>query len=170
MKQRFKDTSGVYDIDVKRTGSALSLSVDGRSFELEIEDRSASTFLIRSKNRCFRGYSVKNKDHVLIQIEGQTFSFEDITHRDEIRGGSAGGLVDTNLVSPMPGSIIKVLVSVGDKVSKNQPLVIVEAMKMENEVISQTDAIVKSIFVETGQQVDAGQLLVELEPPNSPDE
>lgn len=65
-----------------------------------------------------------------------------------------------NLISPMPGTIIKILVNTGDKVEQGQPLVILEAMKMENNINASTTGTVASVEVSPGQTVDTGQLLL----------
>lgn len=74
----------------------------------------------------------------------------------EIGGGA-------KIVSPMSGVILKVLVSEGQKVEYGQKLVILEAMKMENDMVSDKPGIVKKIYVKEGDNVDTGQVLVELE-------
>ncbi|MRI84339.1 acetyl-CoA carboxylase biotin carboxyl carrier protein subunit [Aerococcaceae bacterium WS4759] len=65
-------------------------------------------------------------------------------------------------VSPMPGTILKVLVKEGDAVKANQPVMILEAMKMENEVVANNDGTVAGIHVATGQIVNAGDALFTL--------
>ncbi len=67
-------------------------------------------------------------------------------------------------VAPMPGSILRVLVAVGDLVTAGQPLLAMEAMKMEHQVVSPTAGAVAEVFVTAGQQVDSGQPLVRIEP------
>lgn len=64
------------------------------------------------------------------------------------------------MTSPMPGKILKVLVNVGDKVTENQPLMILEAMKMENEVVAAKAGTVAGIHVTTGEVVNAGDALI----------
>ena len=64
------------------------------------------------------------------------------------------------LTAPMPGTIIKVLVNTGDKVEQGQPVVILEAMKMENKINANAAGTVTSIEVSPGQNVDTGQLLL----------
>lgn len=64
------------------------------------------------------------------------------------------------LTAPMPGTIIKVLVNTGDKVEQGQPVVILEAMKMENKINANATGTVTSIEVSPGQNVDTGQLLL----------
>ena len=66
------------------------------------------------------------------------------------------------IVSPMSGVILKVLVSEGQKVEYGQKLVILEAMKMENDIVTDKAGIVKKIYVKEGDNVDTGQVLVEL--------
>lgn len=65
--------------------------------------------------------------------------------------------------SPIPGSVVKVMVNLEDKVKKNDPVCVVEAMKMETEVVSPVDGVIKDILVKEMDNVKAGQLLVELE-------
>jgi acetyl/propionyl-CoA carboxylase alpha subunit len=66
-------------------------------------------------------------------------------------------------VAPMPGSILRVDVSVGDVVVAGQPLLAMEAMKMEHQVVSPLDGTVAEVFVRAGQQVDSGQPLVRID-------
>lgn len=73
--------------------------------------------------------------------------------------GSVGSL---KVNSPMPGTILGVKVTVGEKVEKGQTLLILEAMKMENEIAAPEAGTVSSINVETGMSVESGQLLASL--------
>ena len=66
-------------------------------------------------------------------------------------------------VAPMPGSILRVIVGVGDLVVAGQPLLAMEAMKMEHQIVSPVAGTVVEVFVEAGQQVDSGQPLVRIE-------
>ena len=67
------------------------------------------------------------------------------------------------LVAPMPGTVIKVLVAPGDRVGARQPLVVLEAMKMETPLVSPYDATVRAVHAAEGDRVAGGTLLVELE-------
>src|SRR5690606_16906297 len=73
--------------------------------------------------------------------------------------GTAG-----HVKAPMPGRVVKTLVTAGDEVTVGQTLVILEAMKMENEVQSPAPGIVVSVAVSSGEAVEAGQRLLELAP------
>ena len=62
----------------------------------------------------------------------------------------------------IPGAIIEVLVSKGEKVEENQKLIVIEAMKMETSITAKTAGTVEDIFVEEGQMVESGELLIQL--------
>jgi glutaconyl-CoA/methylmalonyl-CoA decarboxylase subunit gamma len=68
----------------------------------------------------------------------------------------------TTIDAPMPGNIIDVKVKVGDQVKKNQVLLILEAMKMENEIVSPVDGNIVSVGVSKGQSVNPGETLVQI--------
>jgi biotin carboxyl carrier protein len=75
----------------------------------------------------------------------------------DVPGQGAG---ERPVLAPMPGRIVRVLVGAGDEVVARQPLVVVEAMKMENELRSPKAGIVKEVTVSAGMSVDAGRVLV----------
>jgi biotin carboxyl carrier protein len=77
--------------------------------------------------------------------------------------GGATGSGPQRVTSPMPGKVVRVLVKPGDEVKARQGLVVVEAMKMENELRAARDGRVRDVSVAEGQSVDAGTLLVIVE-------
>ena len=66
-------------------------------------------------------------------------------------------------MAPMPGRVVRVLVSIGDRVLAGQPIVVVEAMKMENELRSPKDGVVREVNVQAGGAVEARAVLVVIE-------
>jgi acetyl/propionyl-CoA carboxylase alpha subunit len=76
---------------------------------------------------------------------------------------STGDHAERSLVAPMPGTVIRVLAGEGDRVEARDPLVVVEAMKMETPLVSPFDATVRRVHVAEGDRVTAGMVLVELE-------
>ncbi|MFC0877988.1 biotin/lipoyl-containing protein [Saccharicrinis sp. FJH2] len=73
---------------------------------------------------------------------------------------STGG---STLKAPLPGSIFKIMTSEGDEVKKGQNLLIMEAMKMENDIRAEKDGVIKSLKVKVGDAVLQGDVLVEFE-------
>ncbi len=76
---------------------------------------------------------------------------------------TAGASGEQRILAPMPGKVLRVLVHAGDQVTLRQPLVVGEAMKMENELASPKAGRVKEVSVSEGQSVEAGRLLVIVE-------
>ncbi len=74
-----------------------------------------------------------------------------------------GATGTVKITAPMPGTILKISANVGDIVKKNQVLIILEAMKMENEIVASSEGIVASINVSMGSSVNTGDLLVSLD-------
>jgi biotin carboxyl carrier protein len=74
--------------------------------------------------------------------------------------GAGPGSGPQRLVAPMPGKVVRVLVKAGDLVTARQPVVVVEAMKMENELRASREGTVTEIHVREGMSVDAGALLL----------
>jgi biotin carboxyl carrier protein len=83
----------------------------------------------------------------------------------EMRGVAGAARGPRPLKAPMPGLVVKVEVEEGQAVAAGQGLVIVEAMKMENELQAETDAVVARILVEAGQAVEKDQVLLDFEAP-----
>ncbi|MCP4338435.1 MAG: biotin/lipoyl-binding protein [Desulfobulbaceae bacterium] len=73
---------------------------------------------------------------------------------------AAGGTV----VAPMPGTVLQVTVNTGDNVTKGQTLLVLEAMKMENEIMAPADGVVQEVNVTQGVSVNAGDILIVLTP------
>ena len=83
--------------------------------------------------------------------------------RQKKDSGGASGAGPQRVTSPMPGKVVRVLVKPGDEVTARQGLVVVEAMKMENELRAARDGRVRDVSVAEGQSVDAGTLLLIVE-------
>jgi len=85
--------------------------------------------------------------------------------RDQLMGGGTlGG--QQNLKSGMPGKIVTVFVRPGDTVKEGDPLLIMEAMKMENEMLAKADAVIDQVHVNEGQNVESGATLVSFRKPD----
>jgi 3-methylcrotonyl-CoA carboxylase alpha subunit len=80
-----------------------------------------------------------------------------------VGGHGPGGREQSEVVAPMPGTVIRVLVEPGARVAARQPLVVLEAMKMETPLVSPYDATVRTVLVSEGDRVAGGAVLVELD-------
>jgi biotin carboxyl carrier protein len=82
---------------------------------------------------------------------------------DEAAPGRGPSAEQSSVTAPMPGTVLKVLVEPGAHVKAREPLVVLEAMKMETPLVSPYDATVRAVHVAEGDRVAAGAVLVELD-------
>jgi pyruvate carboxylase subunit B len=103
-----------------------------------------------------------------ISIDGYRFSVEARDERArairELSGAGQKVVAAAHLKAPMPGLIVRVNVREGDQVRSGQGLIVMEAMKMENELRAPASATVKRVVVSAGSAVEKGALLIEMEP------
>ena len=120
-----------------------------KSFTASIEktDFNAKLYTVKVNNNTYN-ISIKNDLDLLIDSMG--FAVGKAKKINEIK-------------SPMPGLILEVAVSIGQEVKEDDSLLVLEAMKMENNLTSPTDGIVKAIHIKKGDAVDKGTLLIEFE-------
>lgn len=109
----------------------------------------------------------ESKGHYVLWIDGYTYDVEALDERTrtirDLTAEAAGPTGPKPLVAPMPGLIVRVLVSPGDEVQAGQGLIVMEAMKMENELRSSGAGRVKRVAAAPGAAVEKGAILVELE-------
>ncbi len=103
----------------------------------------------------------------VIKVNGDTFSLKISDEYEQLvkKLGLSVNAVEiiTDIVAPMPGLILEVLVKPGQEINKGDQLLILEAMKMENVIKSEGSGIVKSIEIKEGVAVEKGQMLIVLE-------
>ena len=104
---------------------------------------------------------------LIIEVEGESFVINIKDELDQVVERMGFGITSNKVVkeikAPMPGLVLEINVSNGQAVSEGDKILILEAMKMENSIMIHNNAIIKRIAVITGQSVEKGQLLVELE-------
>ena len=152
------------ELSVRLEGDRAETRVGGRSHRLEILARADGTFVgIFESGRVLRSRITPEKRGTRIRTRGSDFVLGLFDPREEpsAGGGSAGS---SEVVSAMPGRVIEVRVKKGDSVKSGDVLLILEAMKMQNEIRSETDGTVASLECEAGQAVESGALLLRFEP------
>jgi biotin carboxyl carrier protein len=130
---------------------------------LEIEPGVYSAVGANGRNYSIRIYR-KPVSGWNVEIEGRTMAVDVRDPRERVRrGAGAGGAGRQNVIAPMPGKVVRVLVAVGDAVEAGQGLIVVEAMKMQNEMKSSKAGTVVQILTEAGATVAVGETLVVIE-------
>ena len=100
---------------------------------------------------------------VLIEGDCYKFSLMNEQRRALVRAGGKGAVGKALVTSPMPGKVVRLLVSEGEEVQADQGVIVVEAMKMENELKASVPGKVKEVFVKEGEVVEAGAKLLLVE-------
>ena len=117
--------------------------------------------MLKLGGRHYRISGARRGDSILVTVGPRSFEFKPVEVR---RGGARGGLMTPELTSPMPGKVLKILVAEGEAIEPGEPVIVLEAMKMETLISAETPAKVSKVRVALGQMVDAGEVLVELSP------
>lgn len=124
--------------------SLWSLLWGARAFEVDVQNR-------------------EDEYEVLIGGDCYKFSLMNEQHKALVRAGGKGAAGKALVTSPMPGKVVKLLVVEGEEVQADQGVIVVEAMKMENELKSALAGKVKEIFVKEGEIVESGAKLLLVE-------
>ncbi len=153
-------------VSVEKLGSGWAVREGGASAEVELRRVSEHEILILAADTPHRVHFARDGDRIYVRLDGREVVLaEPGESGGRAAGSEAGGSGDgRKVIAPMPGKVIKVCVAAGDPVRKNQTLVIVEAMKMENEIKAASDGAVVKVHVAAGELVDAERTLVEIEP------
>ena len=127
------------------------VAVRGDSVTLLVSGRPILAYVAHDGGRCF------------VSIAGRSYEFSRRAPQRDRARPAAGGF-EPQVRSPMPGKILDVKVGEGETVADGQPLVLLEAMKMENALSADGPARVTAVHVTAGELVEVGQLLIELTP------
>jgi len=156
-----------YTVEVEEVEKSIyRVSVDGSEFLLDGKKTGRTNYSLIVDNRSFEVDIDVSEDDYRVLVDGRNYHIHLLDERRMRLGGLQAGieLQGRQRVSvPMPGKVIAVLVSDGDKVERGQGLVIVEAMKMENEVRSPIAGEVKEVKVKAGDSLEAGATLLVVE-------
>ncbi len=137
----------------------------GKKLKIDYHFISPNTLSILVEGKSYLIHLAQDKEKMYLSVNGEEFIIEEKKEQgvEEIIGESESAQIENKVTAPMPGKVIKINVSEGEKVEKDQTLAIVEAMKMENELKSPVKGIVKKILVNPNDLVDAFQPIIELD-------
>jgi biotin carboxyl carrier protein len=157
-------------IEFRRRGSAWEMTLDGRILSVDVTATGGQwSLLIGPDMSSRRSYEVaverRSNGERIVYVNGLAVPVSIVDPRERLvqrRGNVSDGTGPRSIVSPMPGRIVKVLVREGDVVAAQQGLVVVEAMKMENELRAPRAGQVSAVKVVEGMSVEAKAVLVTL--------
>ena len=156
------------EVEVTSDGSHVVSEIDGRHYDLEVSEPEPNVFLFKNNGRITEAFVTRGGvagEPQAVSIKGRQIEFQLIDPkrlRSSITGDTAlQGLVEIR--SAMPGKVVRVLLEPGAVVSKGDGVLVVEAMKMQNELKSPQAGTVKTIVVAEGDTITAGQILATIE-------
>jgi biotin carboxyl carrier protein len=154
-------------VTVARSGDGFAVTVDGRPYHVDAARIDAYTLSLVVDKVLRRSYEVTVTPDVVTGLLTVTVAGASVTvslngrrrfgRKDD---GGVSGAGPQRLAASMPGKVVRVLVKTGDAVRARQPLVVVEAMKMENEMRAGRDGTVGEVHAREGHSVEAGALLL----------
>jgi biotin carboxyl carrier protein len=146
------------------------VAVDGRTIELDSEQLASvqqvepGVYSVLLNGASYEIRVVETSQGLNAEFAGRRFAVEVSDPRDASRGSRASvGSGRQNITAPMPGKVVRVLVDVGDEIEVGQGLVVVEAMKMQNEMKASRPGQVMEVRASAGETVGAGDTLLILE-------
>ncbi|MBN1891788.1 MAG: biotin/lipoyl-binding protein [Clostridiales bacterium] len=130
------------------------ITVDGKAYEVEVEEMGKGAVVplstVGSRTTSAPGASETKP----------AAASSDAKEQPNPSVASADSIPGEKLPAPMPGTILSVSVSAGQSVKKGEVLLVLEAMKMENEIVAHKDGVINGVFVQKGSSVNAGDPLV----------
>lgn len=169
LKVSMKNKNYFLDITESATEWAIELAEEGAEKETTyviskkdfVELQGAVSFIF--KNKSYVLHNSKHGNKQILFCRGSHRSLSVLNEEELLRekmGSSSGLQNSSNIIAGMPGKIVKLYAKVGENYKKGTPLLVIEAMKMENEIQAPKDVCVKEILVDEHDNVESGAKLI----------
>jgi biotin carboxyl carrier protein len=154
-------------IEMRREGDKVFATVGEKNYELEAHSTAPDTYLFKLDGKIYECYvspgTTSGKSQVTVGANSYEFSLIDPKRLSHAGGPHAHGAGAAEIVTQMPGKVVRILVGVGDEVKEKDAVIVVEAMKMQNEMKAPKDGTVKSVNFAESDTVNAGDILMVIE-------
>jgi biotin carboxyl carrier protein len=164
MKLVAKLNNQTHQIDIRRDGISVTATVDDREYLLEASEVEPDLYLLKHNNKIYQVYVAPTKP---ARVTLRNFDADiEVSDPRRLRANAAesahaGGAAEIR--TAMPGKVVRILVSEGDAVKAGDGVLVVEAMKMQNEMKAPKDGSVIQIKIKEGDTVSAGDILAVIE-------
>ncbi len=157
-----------HQVSIEKENSRVFAEINGRKYELEVSKPEADIYLLKFNNKIYEVFvSPQDESNDYQQVKVGAFDFKvKLIDPKRLRGTAAAAGADdgiSEIKTAMPGKIVRILSAVGNQIKKGDGVIIVEAMKMQNEMKSPKDGTVKEIRFNEGETVNAGDVLAVIE-------
>jgi biotin carboxyl carrier protein len=165
MKYEAEINGQTLSLELEEIDAHISVVIDSRSYDLEVLCPEAGVYQLLVGDKVYEArVSASESSHTLkINLRGQLFAAKLIDRKHRRAGAEPGDESQKQLVAPMPGKVVRLLLKAGDEVAAGQGVVVVEAMKMQNEIKSPKAGRILEVRVAEGDTVSANQVLVIVE-------
>ena len=151
-------------VELEQRDGRVQGRVDARQYDVEVISPEGGVYTFFAGDRVYEARVwTLDPNSLRVSIGGHLFSTSVIDRKHRRSTTEHGSEGRQNLVAPMPGKVVRVLLSVGDEVAPGQGVVVVEAMKMQNEIKSPKSGRVVEVRVTEGANVNANQVLAVVE-------
>ena len=170
MKLKAVTSESEHDVTLDVSESSVSADIDGRHYKIEVRELSRGEYLLTTGAKVYKcrieqksGSSTGESFTVVLRGHDFDVNVIDPKRLRSGQGSAAHHAGAAEIVSPMPGKIVRVLVKAGANVEAGAGIIVVEAMKMQNEMKAPKAGVVVSINAEEGATVSAGDVLAVIE-------
>jgi biotin carboxyl carrier protein len=150
-----------FEVEIQRDGSLL---VNGEPREVDFMAMGPALYSIVTEGLSHELVIEKRDDKIEVLMRGKLYTGEVLDERAQLMAERSGGLRtdtgETSIKAPMPGLVVSVPVEAGQTIQAGQTVVILESMKMQNELKSPRDGVVHQIHVQAGQSVEQNKVLI----------
>jgi len=148
-------------VEISRTDGRLRFAVDGRSLDADAVEIPPGIYSILIEGQSFEARVDSTGGVLRVSVAGREYAAEvaDPRQRKRYRGGAIEAEGRQQVIAPIPGKVVRVLATAGDVVEAGKGLVVIEAMKMQNEVRSPKSGTIERVLVAEGQAVNSGDVL-----------
>jgi biotin carboxyl carrier protein len=150
-----------FEIEILNDGSLL---VNGERREVDFLSLGPALYSVIMENLSYEAVVEERDDNIEVLMRGRMYTGQVLDERAQLmasrRGGFAADSGEISIKAPMPGLVVVVTVAEGEEVVAGQTVVILESMKMQNELKTPRDGVVQRIGVEAGQRVEQNKVLV----------
>jgi biotin carboxyl carrier protein len=164
MKYEVEIQGRTISIELEQRNGRVEAQIGPRHYQLDVVSPEEGVFTFLDGDRVYEARVwAREPNSPTVTINGHSFSTTVIDRKHRrvtVEHGTEGR---QNLVAPMPGKVVRILLAAGDEVTIGQGVLVVEAMKMQNEIKSPKDGRVLEIRVSEGATVDANQVLAVVE-------
>jgi len=164
MKYEVEIKGARVNVELDRRTERVRAVVDNREYEFELVSSEEGSYTLLIGDRVYEARVWATAPNSFrVDVGGKSFPTKLVDRRLRRTAADQGTEGRQNLVAPMPGKVVQILLAPGDHVNAGQGVVVVEAMKMQNEIKSPKEGLISEIRVTEGSAVNANQILAVVE-------